>query len=185
MGANLNNAVLFLVSTLFDLYLWVMILRVLLQIVRADFYNPISQFIWQVTRLPVQPLARVVPKWQRVDLAAMLVGFVLACIYMSVLMGLLNQHPSLPVILWLALWTLVTLTLKLYAFTIFVQAMLSWLGPGTQNPAGSVLWSLNEPLLRPIRRFLPPIGGLDLSPLFAILALLVLIRLVPLVSVLR
>ena len=80
---------------------------------------------------------------------------------------------------------LLVMLLALYTFTLFVQAILSWVGPGTQNPAATVLWSINEPLLRPVRNIIPPIGGLDLSPLAVIIALQVLSRLVPLPGVLR
>ena len=185
MGANVNNALFFLVSTLFDLYLWLMILRVLLQVVRADFYNPISQFVWQVTQLPVKPLAAIIPRWRRLDLAAMLLGYLIAIVYLYVVMSMLGIRVDGIYILWLAFLKLITLTLKLYTFTVFVQAILSWFGPGTQNPAGSILWSLNEPLLRPIRRAIPALGGLDLTPLIAIIVLQVLILLVPLAPVLR
>ena len=79
----------------------------------------------------------------------------------------------------------IALTLTLLTFSIFVQAILSWLGPGVNNRAGSVLWSINEPVLRPIRRFVPAVSGLDLSPLIAILLLQVAYYLLPLHPVLR
>jgi YggT family protein len=80
---------------------------------------------------------------------------------------------------------LLLMLLGLYTFTLFIQAVMSWIGPGVHNPAANVLWSLNEPLLRPVRNVLPPIGGLDLSPLAVILALQVLSRLLPLPGVFR
>ena len=185
MGANFDNALFFLVRTLFDLYLWVMILRVLLQWVRADFYNPISQIVWQATQYPVKPFAAVIPRWRRLDVAAVLLGYLIACVYVWIETEILNWRINSLQLMLTAALTLTVLTLKLYTFSIFVQAILSWLGPGTQNPAGSILWSLNEPLLRPLRRIIPPMGGLDLAPLVAMVGLLFLIRIIPLAQILR
>jgi YggT family protein len=80
---------------------------------------------------------------------------------------------------------LLVLTVNLYTFTIFIQAIMSWLGPGVRNPASNILWSMNEPLLRPARRLIPPLSGLDLSPLVVILLLQVLNRLLPLPGAFR
>lgn len=185
MGANATNAVFFLVTTLFNLALWAFLLRVLLQWVRADFYNPLSQLIWQVTRFPADYLRKVVPRWRTLDTAALLVLVVLAVIYVYSVSALLGIGVGGVSALWYALLKLATLTANLYTFTLFVQAILSWLGPGVNNPASNVLWSLNEPLLRPVRRLIPPMAGLDLAPLAVMLLLQVLNRLIPLPGVFR
>ncbi|WP_348672102.1 YggT family protein [uncultured Abyssibacter sp.] len=178
------SAGLFLVNTLFTLYMSVVFLRIVLRWVSADFYNPLSQFIWQITNPPVSPLARVVPRWRKLDTAAVVFLLLLAVAHIVVVL-LLTRHlgqVGLPAILWFAVLKLVVLVLNVYTFTIFVQAIMSWLGPQQANPANALLWSVNEPVLRPIRRIIPPIGGLDLSPMFVILALLFLSRLIPLPS---
>lgn len=186
MGANFSNAMLTLVNILFDLYLWVLLLRVLLQLVRADFFNPFSQFVWRVTQPLAQPLGAVVPRWRRLDTAGVLLALLFAWLYVMTLYTLfLPRDVGAGTALVYAFWKLVSHLVSLYTLTIFVQALLSWFGPGVSNPAASVLWSLNEPLLRPIRRLLPPIEGLDLSPLVAIILLMVIGQLVPLPFELR
>jgi YggT family protein len=185
MFANADNALFYLVSTLFELYLWVLLLRIILQWVRADFYNPFSQLVWRLTQPIVRWLQPIIPRWRTLDGAALVVTIVIAVIYVEAIIALLNYRYLLGQAVVFALLKLVVLTLNLYTFTLFVQAILSWVGPGVSNPAGSVLWSVNEPILRPVRRVLPPVAGLDLSPLVLILALQVLNRLVPLPGIFR
>jgi YggT family protein len=185
MFANADNALLYLVSTLFELYIWVLLLRIILQWVRADFYNPFSQLIWKATQPVVRWLQPIIPRWRTLDGAAIVVALVIAVIYVEAIIGLLSQRAYLSQVILFAVLKLVVLTLNLYTFTLFVQAILSWVGPGVSNPAGSVLWSVNEPILRPVRRVLPPVAGLDLSPLAVILVLQVLNRLVPLPGIFR
>ena len=185
MGANGANALFFLVTTLFNLVIWIFGLRLLLQAVRADFYNPISQFIWQVTRFPTDALRQVLPNYRQLNVAAAVTLVALALLYIYAVSGLLGMRVGLIAALWFSVLKLVVMGLGLFTFTLFVQAVMSWLGPGVHNPAANILWSLNEPLLRPVRRLIPPIGGLDLSPLAVILMLQVLSRLVPLPGVLR
>ncbi|MGH8461706.1 MAG: YggT family protein [Stenotrophobium sp.] len=185
MAANADNALYFLVTTLFDLVLWAFLLRVLLQWVRADFYNPISQLIWQVTRYPADWLRGIVPRWRNLDNAALLVLFLLATIYIYIVSALLGFHIDSLSLAAYALLKIAVLLVNLLTFTLFVQAILSWVGPGVNNSASNVLWSLNEPLLRPVRRFIPPMAGLDLSPLAVMLALQVVSRLIPLPGVFR
>lgn len=185
MGANANNAIFFLVTTLFDLAMWALLLRVLLQWVRADFYNPMSQLVWQTTRYPADWLRRIVPRWRNLDTSALLVLVVLATLYVWSVAALLGFGIGAASTLWFALLKLVVLTVNLYTFTLFIQAILSWLGPGVNNPASNVLWSLNEPILRPVRRIIPPMAGLDLAPLAVMLLLQVVSRLIPLPGLFR
>lgn len=185
MGANSSNALLFLVTTLFDLLMWAFLLRIMLQWVRADFYNPISQAIWRVTRFPTDLLRPYLPVVRGFNLAAALSVALLAVIYVYSIINLLGFRVAAPSALWFALLKLLVLTVNLFTFTLFVQAIMSWLGPGVNNPASNILWSMNEPLLRPVRRFIPPLSGLDLSPLVLILLLQVLNRLLPLPGAFR
>lgn len=185
MTANTSNALLFLLTTLFDLLLWAFLLRLILQWVRADFYNPISQLIWRVTRFPADWLRQIVPNAGRLNLGVALTLLVLAWLYVQAVVGMLGFSVPIFSSLWFSVLKLAVLTVNLFTFTIFVQALLSWLGPGVANPASNVLWSINEPLLRPLRRLIPPLSGLDLAPLVAILALQVLNRLLPLSGAFR
>lgn len=180
MGANLAYALHFLTTILFDLVMWLFLLRIILQWVRADFYNPLSQMIWKATRYPTDHLRRLIPQWRNLNVAALITVFLIALLYVHTISGINNLRVSRYPALWYALFKIVTLTLHLYTFTLFVQALLSWLGPGVNNPASNVLWSMNEPLLRRVRRFIPPLSGLDLSPLVVILVLQFVVRLIPL-----
>lgn len=180
MGASANNALFYLVRTVFDIYLWVLMLRLLLQAVRADFYNPISQMVWQLTQPVVKPLQAVLPKWRQLDTAAAALLLAIALVYIYAIGALLGYRVDGLSAIGYAVLKLIVMALNLYTFTLFVQAILSWVGPGVSNPAGSILWSLNEPLLRPVRRVIPPISGLDLSPLIVLLLLQTLSQLVPL-----
>ena len=180
MGANTSNALFYLVSTLFEVYLWIVMLRIMLQFVRADFYNPISQLVWQLTQPIVRPMQNVLPKVGKLDTAAAVLMLVIAVIYVYVAMAILARPVDPLVALFLALMKLIVLLLNLYTLSLVIQAILSWVGPGVNNPAGSLLWSINEPLLRPVRRVIPPFSGLDLSPLIVIVVLQTLNRLVPL-----
>ena len=180
MAGNTTNALLFLINTLFTLYMAVVLLRITLQLVKADFFNPLAQFIWKSTQPLLQYPARYIPRWRHLDIAALLLLFLLAFINIRVdalIMGwTLGILPSL----YISILKLLILGLNLFSFTVLLQALMSWLGPNVHGPANALLWNINEPLLRPVRRFIPPIGGLDLSPLIVILGLQVLARLIPL-----
>src|SRR5687768_6569215 len=158
MGANFTNAGFYLVTYLFNIAMWLWLLRIILQLVRADFYNPVSQLIWKVTRYPTDGLRRVIPPYRKLNTAAVVVLAVLAILYIYSAAWLLNLRIGTVAVLFQALMKILVLTIYLYTFTVFIQAILSWLGPGVNNPASNILWSMNEPLLRPVRRWIPPIS---------------------------
>ena len=161
----------FLIDTLFHLYTVALLLRFLLQLVRANFYNPFSRALVQITDPVLRPLRRVIPGVGGIDLAA-----ILAMVFVKMigiwLVLLTTGTPYTPVALLAAtVYQLLDLVLLTYIVTIVVQALISWINPGVHNPVMSLLHQLNEPLLRPARRVIPPLGGLDLSPLFVLIAL--------------
>lgn len=187
MGA-FATALDFLLSTLFQLYIAVVLLRFLLQWARADFYNPLSQFIVKVTTPLVRPLRRIIPGFGGWDLATLLLAYLITVLQLVLVgtqispyhfPGLLDGQLMQPLaILLIALLDLFALTMSLFIFAIIIQAISSWINPGAYNPLTVVLHNLTEPLLRPARRLLPTISGIDLSPLLVILALQVLKMLV-------
>lgn len=185
MGANANNALTYLVSTLLNLYLCAVILRIVLAWVRADFYNPVSQLVWKITQPVLAPFQKAVPRWRRLDTAAAIYLFVLALVYVYITMWMFGVGLSPISALFYALLKIIVLKANLYTVALTFQAILSWFGPGVNNPASNILWSMNEPILNPIRRLIPPISGLDLSPLFAIILMQVLVMLVPLPNLFR
>lgn len=187
MVNNANNALLFLVDTVIALYTVVVLLRVILQLVHADFRNPISQFVWRATMLPVGLLSRVIPRWRNVDIPALVLAIALC--FANIEIDLALAAPGFgaqPVMaLWWAVLKAGVLICNFYFFTILIQALMSWISPGQHSPATALLWSINEPLLRPVRNVIPPIGGLDLSPLVIIIGLQVISRLLPLPGLFR
>lgn len=175
MGYNVNQAGVFLIDTLFSLYIIAFMLRFLLQIVHADYYNPISQALVKITNPILLPLRRIIPGFRGWDIAALLVMFLLEVIKFVLIFGLMAGVPLTPLgVVLLSLQALFALVLELYFFSILIQAVLSWINPGVHSPVTSLLWSLNEPLLRPVRRVLPSLGGLDFSPLVVMIILQVL-----------
>jgi YggT family protein len=184
---NVNGALLFLIDTVLSLYILVVILRIILQLVHADFRNPVSQFVWKATRSPVNLLRHVIPRWHNWDAPAVIFALVLAYILIQIdlALGAPGFGPQfLPAIGW-AVLKLITLTCNLYFFTIIIEVLLSWFAPNQYSPATQILYTLNEPLLRPIRNLLPSLGGIDLSPLLVIIILQVISRLLPLTGLFR
>ena len=157
------DALHFLVDSVLTFLVYAFLLRVLLQLSRADFRNPLAQAVLALTNWLVMPLRRMLPPAALVaiQLVATLVMFRLRA-------GALP--PAFPLVV-AALRTLAHSTLLLYTILIFVYALLSFVAPGARSPATSLLVSLCEPLLRPLRRVLPVVGGLDFSPLVAIVGL--------------
>ena len=172
MGAPYaTNAATFLIHTLFGLYILVVMLRFLFQVVRADFYNPVSQFVVKATNPPLVPLRRIVPGFAGVDLSAVVLMLILQFIELWLIFKVLGQPGSLAGLAALSVAELLNIALNVFFFAILIQVILSWVNPGVYNPMTSLLHSLTEPILRPARRLIPPISGLDLSPIAAIIAL--------------
>ena len=174
----LSNAGVFVIKTLFGLYEIIILLRFLMQMVRADFYNPISQFVVKATSLPLKPLRRLIPGAAGMDMAS-LVLLLIVIIVELLLLSLVTTLPMPSVIglIALALVEMLKLTINVFMFSVIILAILSWVSPGGYNPIANLLYQITAPLMRPARRILPPIGGLDLSPLFVIVVLYLLILL--------
>jgi len=173
-GSYLTNPAIFLVQTLFGLYILAIVLRFLLQWVHADFYNPISQFMVKMTAPVLRPLRRMIPGLAGLDLAALALAWLLKALELSLVLLLLGGGLHLPGVLLWAIPELVDLLLNILLFAILIQVVLSWVGPGGYNPAASLAYSLSEPLLGRARRLLPPVSGLDLSPMLATIGLVLL-----------
>ena len=167
----MQSALIFLVKTLADMYLLTFLLRFIMQWVRASHHNPFSQFVFKVTSPLVVPARRVLPSIAGLDVPTLAVLLALEVLATFVLL-LLSGFPVLvPELLLFSLLRLVSLTLWFYTIALFVYVLLSWFGARGMNPMADLLGEITEPLLRPARRMLPPIGGLDLSPLIVILLL--------------
>jgi len=173
-------ALLFLIDTLLKLALFVVLLRLLLQWARADFRNPLLRAIVQISNPVLVPLRRVLPAIGRVDTASVVIVLVLALLRAYVPELLRMQAPeSLLEVARHAAEQLLSYVLWIYFFSIFLYAMLSLIAPGTYSPAQALLTTLCEPVLRPLRRLIPPLANLDLSPLWAIILIQALLILLP------
>ncbi|NTS78085.1 YggT family protein [Catenovulum sp. SM1970] len=164
------NALHFLIETLFGLYLMVVLLRVWLQLVRADFYNPFSQFVVKATNPLVVPLRRIIPGFGGLDLASVILALVIGILKYFVLSIVLSQNiPALAMVIFGAVSVLKE-AFQLVFWILVIRAILSWFSQG-QNPMEYVLMQLTEPLLKPIRKILPQMGGLDSSILILLIGL--------------
>jgi len=170
----LTNPLAFLVQTLFGVYIVLLLLRLLLQAVRADFYNPLSQFVVKLTDPPLRPLRRLIPGYGGIDWASLLLMWGLQAIELMLLLAIAGSgvHFFGP-LLW-AIPQLVSLVINVYLFAILIQVILSWVSPEQYHPAVIILYKLTAPLLAPARRMLPSISGIDLSPMLVMIALVLL-----------
>ena len=164
------QAVLFLIDTAFSLYLMVVILRLWLQLARADFYNPFSQFVVKATNPLVLPLRRVIPSIGSLDSATLVLAYGIMLAKMLLMQLLAQGQVALGASLIFAVVLLVKEILTLLFWILVIRALLSWFSQG-RSPVEHVMHQLTEPLLRPIRRILPPLGGLDLSVLVVLVGL--------------
>ena len=166
------DALYFLLDSILSFAVFAFLLRVLLQLVRADFRNPLAQAVVALTNWLVLPLRRIVPAAGRFDTASLVallaVQLVATLILFRVRTGVIFPFVSLAIA---SVRALASATLLLYTILIFVYAALSFIAPGVRSPATGLLAALCEPVLRPLRRVLPIVGGIDFSPLVAILGL--------------
>lgn len=178
-GSYLTDAAVYLIGFLFGLYIFAVMLRFLLQLVRADFYNPVSQFLIAVTNPCLRHLRRWVPGFLGIDWPAIILMTVLQGIeiFLIVLVrgGGLPALAGLPVLI---VAHLLELCIWIYLGVIIIQVLISWINPGADSPVIALIHRLTAPLMRPLRRCFPLTGGLDWSPLAAIVLLNLLLLLV-------
>jgi len=173
MGSHFGNASTFLISALFGMYILAVMLRFLFQWVHADFSNPISQFIYKVTNPPLVPMRRFIPGFRGLDFSAILLMLVLQTLELLII-GLLpgQPMPAFPGVLAWAFAELIGLWINVYIFGIIILAVISWINPTGYNPIVGLISQITNPIMQPIRRLIPPMSGLDLSPMFALFILI-------------
>jgi YggT family protein len=165
------QALYFIVKTLTQLFLLLLLLRFWLPWLRADFRNPVAQGILRITSPLIVPLRRLLPSIGRLDTATVLLAFVVQFLAVVLLLAILNRMADPFTIAVVSLIELAILSLNLFFFVILIRIILSWVSPNNYNPITALLTTISEPILRPFRRLIPPIGGLDISPIFAIVLL--------------
>ena len=168
---GLNDAAIFVIQTLGSLYLLIVLLRFILQLVRANFYNPLCQFAVKATQPLLKPLRRVIPSMFGLDMSSLVLALIVQMALFAVI--LLLSGYSVDVLL-LAPWALIgifALFLKILFWAMIISVILSWVAPGSHNPGAELVQQITEPVLAPFRRIIPNLGGLDISPIFAFIVL--------------
>ena len=176
---GLNTAAIYVVQTLGSLYLLIMLLRFVLQLVRADFYNPLSQFIVRATQPLLKPVRRIIPSLFGLDMSSLLLAIVIQMIVMALTLLLAYGTTGNP--LQLLVWSIIGVTalfLKIFFFAMIISVILSWVAPQSHNPGAELVNQICEPALAPFRRIVPNLGGLDISPILAFMVLKLLDMLV-------
>lgn len=187
MGATpIGQALVFLIDILLGLYILAILLRFLFQVVRADFYNPFSQALVTITNPTLAPLRRLIPGIYGIDLAAVVLLLVFQCLKNFIILLIQGLQPKIVGLLVVSAAELFQLTLWVFIVAIFIRVILSWVSPhpARQNPVVGLLNNLTDPLLRPARQMIPPMGGLDLSPIavFILLYLTIILLIRPLLT---
>lgn len=168
----MSEAFVYLIKSLFQIYIIVVLLRCLLQIARADFYNPVSQAVVKLTQPLLQPLRRAIPSIGRVDTSSLVLAIIVYAAMVSSL-SLFAFGRMLPwhLVLSASVFGVVNMIVSIYFFAIIIGAITSWIPALQQHPITQLVWQLAEPVLSPFRRLIPNMGGLDISPIFALLVL--------------
>lgn len=173
-GSYLTDPLVFLVQALIGLYALVVMLRFLLQLMRADFYNPISQFVVKVTTPLLRPLRQAIPGIRGIDVSSLVLAWLVKTAELAIVALLLGFGANaFGAVVW-ALPALVGLTIDIVLFAVLIRVVLSWINPDPYNPINGLLDSLTAPVMRPAQRLMPPVGGLDLSPILVMVGLVLL-----------
>lgn len=185
-GSPGTSALSFLLNTVIDLYVMLVALRYIMQLVRADYYNPIAKFIVKATNPVLIPFRKITPGWGKQDLAALLFCWLTLAaklfLFKLLPLGVISIAGSGVVasalgpvtIIALAAVDLLALFFNIFFFAIIIMAVLSWVSPAGYNPIAVMVASISEPLIAPVRRYVPPLGGMDLSPLVVLIGLQVM-----------
>ncbi|AMD02439.1 MULTISPECIES: YggT family protein [Halomonas] len=169
----MGNAGLLLVNTLINIYLFLMMLRFLLQASQADYYNPISQSVVKITQPVVRPFQSFLgPVMGRFDLATLAAAFVLKAISIVVILQIAGfGMPPIGNVAIGAVAAIANAILKIYFFALIVMIILSWVAPNASHPGALLVMQLVEPIMAPVRKVIPPLGMIDLSPIVVFIAI--------------
>ncbi len=179
-ASYLAQPAIFLINTLFSLYILAVILRFLLQWVEADFYNPISQFLVKITHPPLKIMRRVIPSIGKIDTSSIILALLLQVICDFSIFLLQGIFLNIPALIIISFGELLSLVFDVFIFSIFILALLSWFNLGSYNALHNLLTKLTQPILENCRKIVPDLGGMDISPLVALIALqLVKMMLIP------
>jgi len=179
MNSYFTEAGTFLVTVIFGFIILMVMLRFILQWVRADFYNPISQFIVKVTDPMLKPLRRVIPGFAGMDMAAIVLMLILKVIELLLVLAISGKSFHILAIMIFSITDLLSLLLYVFIFSIFIMAIASWIAPGNYNPVLNLIHQIIAPVVGPIQRRMKPVSGIDLSPMVALLILFLVVKAIP------
>ena len=173
---GLNDAAIFIIKTLGSLYLLIVLLRFILQLVRANFYNPLCQFIVKATQPLLKPLRRVIPSMFGLDMSSLVLALIVQMALIAVILLLKGFEVDWLLLVPWALIAIFSLFLSILFYAMIISVILSWVAPGSHNPGAELVAQITEPVLAPFRRIIPNLGGLDISPIFAFIVIQLLQR---------
>ncbi|MGU9823396.1 YggT family protein [Pseudomonas sp. LF090] len=168
---GINDAAIFIIQTLGSLYLLIVLMRFILQLVRANFYNPLCQFVVKATQPLLKPLRRVIPSLFGLDMSSLVLALLLQILLFVVILMLNGYQAFTPLLLPWGLIGIFSLFLKIIFWSMIISVILSWVAPGSRSPGAELVTQITEPVLAPFRRLIPNLGGLDISPIFAFIAI--------------
>lgn len=168
-----REGLLFLINTVFDLYLFILIIRIILGYVRSDYFNPITQFVVRFTDFIIKPLRRIIPNFHGLELSTILLVIVLELFKFLLISFLTFGFPNILGIVILSFGDALAMVIRVFIYAIILQAIMSWVQPG--SPMNRVLYQFTSPVMRPFQRLIPPVGGFDISPIPAIIVLQLLL----------
>jgi YggT family protein len=172
MGSSFGQLIVLVVNTLGHLVMLALLLRFLLQASRADFYNPVSQALVKMTAPVLNPLRRLIPAWRNFDLATLLVALLFGTLASALMIFSAGYVlPGIGTLLSWAFLGMLSYILKIYFWGLLISVIVSWVAPYSGNPALLLIQQILEPLQRLFRKVIPPMGGLDLSPIFIFLGI--------------
>lgn len=170
-SSYLTDPIILIVDSLSSLYILAVLLRFLLQWCGTSFYNPIAQFLLKITHPPLRMLRRFVPPIGKIDTSSLVLVLILQMLANFMILILKNVTINIGALTILSITDLISLLINIFIFAVFARALLSWVNPRAYDSASSILTGLTEPLLGVCRKFIPDLGGIDLSPLVALLFL--------------
>ncbi|MEH6627587.1 MAG: YggT family protein [Motiliproteus sp.] len=163
-----------IIRTLGEFYAFIVLLRFLLQLSHADFYNPISQAVAKMTNVPVAPLRRMIPAVAGKDFSALVLAILIKLGTFSLLFVVAGQFPNPLSLLVITLVSTLSTVLDIYFYAVIASVIISWIAPNSFHPAPQLITQLTEPVFALARKIIPPIGGLDLSPILIFLVIQVI-----------
>jgi len=174
MYDNFSNAGLFLIKSLFELYLLVLAIRLILAYAQANYFNPITRLVIKLTQPLVGPLRRIIPNYRRIEFSTLVLIIIFELLKISFLFALTVGIPNILILIEVAIISALKLLLQTFFYAILLQAIISWFQP-SETPATQILRQLSSPILHPLQRIIPPVSGFDITPIPALLLLQLLI----------